>query len=113
MIVQEREITAKSLLALAQTLTTDDLQWLVQQLNRLMPEPVEEPLPEQATVDEAVDLYLAERCSLGRAAELAGVTRWHIRDALREQGLSIPIHGDMSSEEMDIFAEELEQEGYL
>ncbi len=44
-------------------------------------------LPDHATLDEAVELYLADACSLGRAAELAGVTRWDILDALRARGI--------------------------
>jgi predicted HTH domain antitoxin len=43
------------------------------------------------SVEEAVALYLADECSLGRAAELAGVTRWDIMDILYERG--IPTNG--------------------
>ena len=35
-------------------------------------------LLEQATRDEAIELYLADAGSLGRAAELASVTRWDL-----------------------------------
>jgi predicted HTH domain antitoxin len=43
----------------------------------------EQPLPETASVEEAIALFLADQCSLGRAAELAGVTRWDIQDILK------------------------------
>jgi integrase len=33
-------------------------------------------VPEQASLNDALALYLADAWSLGRAAELAGVTRW-------------------------------------
>ena len=43
-------------------------------------------LPAHTTLDGAVELYLANVCSLGRAAELAGATRWDILDALHARG---------------------------
>ena len=66
-------------------------------------------MPEQAPLDEAIELFLADKCSLGRAAELAGVTRWDIQDILKERG--IPIYmGDteMTPTEMDAQIERLE-----
>ncbi|MCP4357888.1 MAG: hypothetical protein GY796_07730, partial [Chloroflexi bacterium] len=51
--------------------------------------------------------------SLGRAAELAGVTRWDIQNILYERGTPVEIYCDKSVEEMDELAEELEREGLL
>ena len=53
------------------------------------------------TIHEAIGLYLADKCGLGRAAELAGTNRWHIMDILHEQ--DIPIYGghDLTFEEVE------------
>ena len=83
--------------------------WLGELLSRLE----DAPLPEQATLEEAITLYLADACSLGRAAELASVTRWDIIDQLKERGIPILVYGDQTAEEMDAYAEQLEREGYL
>ncbi len=70
-------------------------------------------LPASATIDEAIELYLAEACGLGRAAKLAGVTRWDLIDRLKERGLSLYVVGDRTAAEMDAIAEELKREGML
>ena len=101
--------------------TPDDLRWLGEQLLRLSPQPEsdiwdnddDEPLPESATIDTAVQLYLDDKCSLGRAAELAGVTRWHLQKILYERGTPVEIYGDRTAEEIDELAEELKREGLL
>lgn len=111
MAITIETITPQKILELAQTLSPADLRWLQAQLNQLLQE--EEPLPEQATLDEAIELFLADKCSLGRAAELAGVTRWDIQDILKERGIPIMIYSSKTVEEMDQLAEELEQEGLL
>ena len=54
-----------------------DRRWLREELDRLLED--DQPLPEQATLDEAIKLFLTDQCNLGRAAELAGVTRWDIQ----------------------------------
>lgn len=71
--------------------------------------------PERETLDEAVELYLADVCSLGRAAELAGVTCWDILDALWARGRSQrPGETCMADEdEIDALAERLEQQEVL
>ena len=112
MTITIETVTPQKILELAQTLSPADLAWLREQLTQLLPE--EEPLPEHATLDEAIDLFLADKCSLGRAAELAGVTRWDIQDILKERG--IPIYmGDteMTPDEMESQIERLEASGLL
>ncbi len=54
------------------------------------------------TLEEAIGLYLLDKCSLGRAAELAGVTRWDIMNILAEYG--IPTNGghELIPEEYDV-----------
>lgn len=97
-----KTVTREQVLDLAEILQPDDQRWLSEQLLRLLDDESQpesglwddedEPLPESATLDEAVELYLADKCSLGRAAELAGLTRWHIMDVLYERG--IPTNGN-------------------
>lgn len=111
MTITIETITPQKILELAQTLSPADLHWLQEQLSQLLQE--DEPLPEQTTLDEAIELFLADKCSLGRAAELAGVTRWDIQDILKERGIPIMIYSSKTVEEMDQLAEELEQEELL
>lgn len=71
-------------------------------------------LPEHTTTDAAVELYLADACSLGRAAELASVTRWDLLDALQARGvMQRPGGDDRSADAIDDLAERLEQQGML
>lgn len=102
------ETTVQDVLALTRQLSAADRRWLLKLLNRLE----DEPLPETATFAEAVNLYLSDACSLGRAAELAGVTRWDIIDYLKDQGIPILMYGDQTPEEMDDLAEQLKREGF-
>jgi predicted HTH domain antitoxin len=102
-------INPEQVLDLARRLSPADQRWLALHLQ----EHLETTLPEHATLDEAVELYLADACSLGRAAELAGVTRWDILDALQARG-AMQRPGDVRSvDEMDDLAERLEQQGIL
>jgi len=98
-----------TILALAGQLSIDGRRQIVDLLNREH----DAPLPDHATVEEAIALYLLNACSIGRAAELAGVTRWDIQDRLKVLGISIPIAGDQSAQEIDEFAEQLAREGLL
>lgn len=99
----------QDVLALTQMLSGDERQRLKELLNRAE----DAPLPESATIDEAIELYLAEACGLGRAAELAGVTRWTLMDRIAERGLWLYSPDVESVEEMDAMTEQLRREGYL
>jgi predicted HTH domain antitoxin len=102
-------INPEQVLDLARRLSPADQRWLAMHLQEYL----EMTLPERATLDEAVELYLADACSLGRAAELASVTRWDILDALQARG-TIQRPGIVrSADEMDDLAERLEQLGIL
>lgn len=98
--------------------TANDLRWMREQLDRLLdastqPESAivdddDEPLPESATLDEAIELYLADKCSLGRASQLAGVTRWHIMDQLHERGIPTNGNHELTEDEIEWMLDILE-----
>jgi len=67
------------------------------------------PLP----LDEAIDLYQLDVCGLGRAAELAGVTRWDVLDRMGERGLWQRSPDLETVEEIDAMIEQMRREGYL
>ena len=102
-------IYPEQVLDLARRLSPADQRWLALHLQ----EHLEMTLPEQATLDEAVELYLADACSLGRAAELARVTRWDILSALQVRGVMQRPSDVRSADEMDDLADRLEQQGIL
>lgn len=101
--------TIYDVLALARTLSPTDRYRLAHLIGRAE----NTPLPERASVDEAIELYLADACSLGRAAELAGTTRWNVIAHLKERGIPILAPGEQTAHEMDAQAEQLEREGIL
>ncbi|KHD07186.1 hypothetical protein PN36_04560 [Candidatus Thiomargarita nelsonii] len=103
-------VTPQKVLELSRSFTFSDKNWLINQLKKLIEQ---EQLPNSATLDEAIELYLADQCSLGRAAELAGVTRWDIQDTLSQRGIPIEIDSCQSVEEMDALTERLEGKGLL
>ncbi len=109
MNVATETTTIYDVLALARALSDSGRYRLAELLSRER----DEVLPEHASLDEAIELYLADACSLERAAELAGVTRWDVIDRLKECGITIPIKGHRTAEEIDAFAEELELQGIL
>ena len=65
-------VTPQKVLELSQTFAFTDIQWLIKHLKKLLEA---KALSDNATKEEAIELYLADKCSLGHAAELAGVTR--------------------------------------
>jgi predicted HTH domain antitoxin len=103
-------VNAQDVLDLILFLTPADRHWLTEQLQRL---DAAKPLPQQATLEEAIQLYLADSCSLAKAADLAGITRWELQDILYERGTSVEIYCPDSAEEMDVIAAEMEREGLL
>ena len=110
MMIKTQTVPPQKVLDFARFLSPADLNWLRTQLDKLLDDA---PLPESATLDEAIDLYLADRCSLGRAAELAGVTRWHIQDILAERGTPASLGSDLDLEEVDAMVDVVEAEyGY-
>lgn len=68
---------------------------------------------DHATLADAVKLYLVDVCSLGRASELASVTRWDVLDALAARNAMQTPTEQRSADEMDDLADRLEQRGIL
>jgi len=101
--------TVHTIFSLARHLSVARRQWVADLLRRES----DTPLPERATLDEAIALYLLDACSLGRAAELAGVTRWDLQDRLRKLGIPLAVTGESSAQDIDALAEQLEREGVL
>ena len=106
MISAATETTIYKVLELVRALPQVERKRLAKLLSRQQ----DEPLPEQISMDEAIELYLADACGLGRAAELTGVTRWDLIDRLKERGIPIIVTGDESAAEMDTIAAELRRE---
>jgi predicted HTH domain antitoxin len=102
-------VTPQQVLDLARRLSPADQRWVVLHLQ----EHLQATLPAHATLDEAIDLYRADACSLGRAAEIAGVTRWDLLDALRAGGGMQHLSDIRSAAEIDDLGERLEQQGIL
>ena len=109
MNTQTTNLTVQKVLELAQHLSLVDQCALIERLNRQ----IEASLPEHATVNEAIALYLADKCSLGRAAELAHITRWEMIDILKKRHVPVIVDTDFTAAEMDAVAEELEREGIM
>ncbi len=113
MSINTDNLSVQNIFGLIQKLKPGDQHWLAAQLNRLLSDEDAAPLPESATLDEAIDLYLADKCSLGRAAELAGVTRWELQDVLKERGTPVEIYSGKTVAEMDAHTEDLKRRGIL
>ena len=62
----------------------------------------------QLRVEAAMRRYLDEEISFGRAAELAGVTRWRLRELLAQRGLADEIEAQ-PARELDKAVERLRQ----
>ncbi len=96
--MNDTTITPEHVLDLARRLAPAQRRWLISTTQQEL----DEDLPEHATVEEAIELYLADRCSLGRAAELAGLTQWELKRILAERGLQPRALNDYaSSEDLD------------
>lgn len=98
MTVNDTTITPQQVLDLARRLAPAQRRWLISTIQ----EELDGDLPEHATSDEAIELYLADRCSLARAAELAGITQWELKCILAERGTPARAGNDyVSVEELD------------
>jgi predicted HTH domain antitoxin len=84
---------------------TDQLRLIAALSDRLSREAEErlsfpQKVPDQEALEQAIALYQQEEISLGRAAEVAGTTRWELMRLLQARG--IPVIVQVSpAEEMD------------
>jgi predicted HTH domain antitoxin len=51
-------------------------------------------------IEMAIQLYREEQVTLGRAAEMAGLSRWEFRDLLVDRGIRVEVEA-APAEEMD------------
>jgi len=84
-------ITPQGIFDLIKGWPRTDQHWLKEQLSGLLREDILPPRATSKIIEEAIELYLEDKCSLGRAAELAGVTRWEIMEELSARG--VPTNG--------------------
>src|SRR2546421_6443118 len=103
MTTTKEKLTPQHVLELARRLPPADQRWLVDVLGQ----DLGDTLPERATLDEAIDLYLTERCSLGRAAELAGVTRWDLQDVLKARVMNTPTNDAIGRDKLQPMREDI------
>jgi len=82
----------------AQSLSPADRQWLLERLQHFAQD---NDLPEQLTLEEAINFYQTNQCSLGKAAALAGVTRWQLQETLHQQGTPGNLGSDLTLAEID------------
>jgi predicted HTH domain antitoxin len=102
MTIAQTNITPQQVLDLARRLAPEQRRWLVDTIQ----EELDQDLPKQATEDEAMALYLADRCSLARAAELAAISQWELKRLLAEHGTPARATNDYASvDELDAQAE--------
>jgi predicted HTH domain antitoxin len=102
MTIHQTNITPQQILDLARRLAPEQRRWLVATIQQEL----DQDLPTHATVDEAIALYLADRCSLARAAELAAISQWELKRILAEHGTPARAGNDYASvEDMDAQAE--------
>lgn len=109
MNLQTETASVHHVFALAQNLSLLERCTLIERLNR----DIDDNLPAHASIEEALALFLAEKCSLARAAELANVTRWDLLALLKKRNMAVVVDTDLTAKEMDALAEELEREGVL
>ena len=92
---------------MAQSLSANDLQWLIEQLHQFVENTY---FPEEVTLDEAIRLYQTDQCSLGKAAQLAKVTRWQFQEILYRRGTPADLGSDLSIDEIDEMVDLIEAE---
>jgi predicted HTH domain antitoxin len=102
MPISQADITPQQILDLARRLAPEEQRWLVS----IIQEELDQDLPIHATLDEAIALYLADRCSLARAAELADLSQWELKRILAERGTPARATNDYASvDDLDAQAE--------
>jgi len=107
--IQTPPATVQKIFELASELSPINQRVLIELLSRQ----IDNRLPEKTTVDEAISFYLADQCSLARAAELANLSRWELIDVLKSRRIPITIDAEFTAAEMDNIEKDLEHESLL
>jgi len=102
-------VMPEQILDLARRLAPADQRWLARQLQAN----IDAALPEQTTLDAAIERSLTDAYSLGRAAELVGATRWDLLDALQQRGELQRPGEERSVDAIDELADRLEPQRIL
>jgi predicted HTH domain antitoxin/antitoxin (DNA-binding transcriptional repressor) of toxin-antitoxin stability system len=97
----------RKVLELTQSLSADDLRWLIERLHQFAQD---DQLPEKLTLEEAIHFYQTDQCSLSKAAELAGITRWQLQEILYQRGTPGTLGSDLTLDEIDDMVDLLEVE---
>jgi predicted HTH domain antitoxin len=105
--VELKSITLQDAIEVTEELSPADQLRLIATLSDRLSRKVEKTLPaspvevpDQEALEEAIALYQQEEISLGRAAEMAGITRWELMRLLKARDTPVTIQVP-PTEEMD------------
>lgn len=102
-----KSVTLQDAIEVTEELSPADQLRLIAALSDRLSQEVEEALPlppvevpDQEALEQAIALYQQGEISLGRAAEMAGITRWELMRLLKARGSPVTIQVP-PTEEMD------------
>jgi len=105
--IKLKSITLQDAIEVTEELSPADQLRLIAALSDRLSRKVEETLtsppveaPDQEALEQAIALYQQEEISLGRAAEMAGITRWELMRLLQARGTPVTVQVPLA-EEMD------------
>jgi hypothetical protein len=96
--IELKSVTLQDAIEVTEELSPADQLRLIATLSDRLSQEVEETLPlppvevpDQEALEQAIALYQQEQISLGRAAEMAGITRWELMRLLKERGTPVAV----------------------
>ena len=96
--IELKSVTLQDAIEVTEELSPADQLRLIATLSDRLSQEVEETLPlppvevpDQEALEQAIALYQQEEISLGRAAEVAGITRWELMRLLKERGTPVTV----------------------
>jgi predicted HTH domain antitoxin len=105
--IKLKSVTLQDAIEVTEELSPVDQLRLIAALSDRLSREVEEtpPLspvevPDQEALEQAIALYQQGETSLGRAAEMAGITRWELMRLLKTRGTPVTVQVPLT-EEMD------------
>jgi predicted HTH domain antitoxin len=105
--IELKSVTLQDVLEVTEELSPADQLRLIATLSDRLSREVKETLPlppievpDQEALEQAIALYQQEEISLGRTAEMAGITRWELMRLLKARGTPVTVQV-LSAEEMD------------